>query len=102
MARRAGNSPEVIHRRYHGCIDGHEEAATRELTRVFRKTVICRSFQFCPAVGLHHEVSQPDTGSLGDAIVPLCFAWSSYGRTGIISDMPMWKHLPNRYSAQSR
>lgn len=22
-----GNSPEVIHRRYHGCVDGHEEAA---------------------------------------------------------------------------
>ncbi|GGJ36626.1 tyrosine-type recombinase/integrase [Streptomyces brasiliensis] len=25
VARRAGNSPEVIHRRYEGCIDGHEE-----------------------------------------------------------------------------
>ncbi|WP_405766499.1 site-specific integrase [Streptomyces sp. NBC_00080] len=24
VARRAGNSPEVIHRRYEGCIDGHE------------------------------------------------------------------------------
>ncbi|MGW3020440.1 hypothetical protein [Streptomyces longwoodensis] len=27
VARRVGNSPEVVHRRYHGCIDGHEEAA---------------------------------------------------------------------------
>ncbi|EFH28846.1 conserved hypothetical protein [Streptomyces sviceus ATCC 29083] len=25
VARRAGNSPEVIHGRYEGCIDGHEE-----------------------------------------------------------------------------
>lgn len=28
VARRVGNSPEVIHRRYRDCIDGHEEAAT--------------------------------------------------------------------------
>ncbi len=25
------NSPEVIHRRYHGCIDRHEEAANTNL-----------------------------------------------------------------------
>lgn len=31
VARRVGNSPEVIHRRYHGCIDGHEEAANRRI-----------------------------------------------------------------------
>ncbi|MET9292440.1 site-specific integrase [Streptomyces sp. NPDC003077] len=33
VARRVGNSPEVIHRRYHGCIDGHEEAANEKITR---------------------------------------------------------------------
>lgn len=33
VARRVGNSPEVIHRRYHGCIDGHEEAANERITR---------------------------------------------------------------------
>ncbi|WP_410093204.1 hypothetical protein [Streptomyces sp. me109] len=32
VARRAGNSPEVIHRRCHGCIDGHEEAANAKIT----------------------------------------------------------------------
>ncbi|WP_436840308.1 hypothetical protein [Streptomyces flavofungini] len=31
VARRVGNSPEVIHRRYHGCIDGHEEAANSKI-----------------------------------------------------------------------
>ncbi|MGW3117429.1 tyrosine-type recombinase/integrase [Streptomyces sp. NPDC001107] len=31
VARRVGNSPEVIHRRYHGCIDGHEEAANTKI-----------------------------------------------------------------------
>jgi hypothetical protein len=29
VARRAGNSPEVIHRRYDGYIDGHEELNNR-------------------------------------------------------------------------
>ncbi|MFJ7422448.1 tyrosine-type recombinase/integrase [Streptomyces uncialis] len=33
VARRVGNSPEVIHRRYHGCIDGHEEAANAKITK---------------------------------------------------------------------
>jgi integrase len=33
VARRVGNSPEVIHRRYHGCIDGHEEAANEKISR---------------------------------------------------------------------
>ncbi|MFB7755136.1 tyrosine-type recombinase/integrase [Streptomyces sp. NPDC056121] len=31
VARRAGNSPEVIHRRYEGCIDGHEEANNKKI-----------------------------------------------------------------------
>ncbi|GHE54229.1 hypothetical protein GCM10018785_24660 [Streptomyces longispororuber] len=31
VARRVGNSPEVIHRRYHGCIDGYEEAANEKI-----------------------------------------------------------------------
>ncbi|MGW6258545.1 tyrosine-type recombinase/integrase [Streptomyces sp. NPDC055085] len=31
VARRAGNSPEVIHRRYEGCIDGHEELNNRKI-----------------------------------------------------------------------
>jgi hypothetical protein len=31
VARRVGNSPEVIHRRYHGCVDGHEEAANAKI-----------------------------------------------------------------------
>ncbi len=31
VARRAGNSPEVIHRRYEGCIDGHEEVNNRKI-----------------------------------------------------------------------
>ncbi|MFD5860955.1 tyrosine-type recombinase/integrase [Streptomyces chartreusis] len=31
VARRVGNSPEVIHRRYHGCIDGHEEVANSKI-----------------------------------------------------------------------
>ncbi len=31
VARRAGNSPEVIHRRYEGCIDGHEELNNRRI-----------------------------------------------------------------------
>jgi integrase len=30
VARRAGNSPEVIHRRYEGCIDGHEEVNNKK------------------------------------------------------------------------
>lgn len=33
VARRVGNSPEVIHRRYHGCIDGHEEAANQRIAK---------------------------------------------------------------------
>jgi integrase len=33
VARRAGNSPEVIHRRYEGCIDGHEELNNRKIER---------------------------------------------------------------------
>ncbi|MFD8390514.1 tyrosine-type recombinase/integrase [Streptomyces sp. NPDC059680] len=31
VARRAGNSPEVIHRRYEGCIDGHESLNNRRI-----------------------------------------------------------------------
>ncbi|WP_329057230.1 tyrosine-type recombinase/integrase [Streptomyces sp. NBC_01453] len=31
VARRAGNSPEVIHRRYEGCIDGHEELNNQKI-----------------------------------------------------------------------
>lgn len=31
MARRAGNSPEVIHRRYEGCIGGHEELNNKKI-----------------------------------------------------------------------
>ncbi|OSC61522.1 site-specific integrase [Streptomyces sp. 4F] len=31
VARRAGNSPEVIHRRYEGCIDGHEEVNNKRI-----------------------------------------------------------------------
>ncbi|WP_308122078.1 tyrosine-type recombinase/integrase [Streptomyces sp. TRM70350] len=34
VARRVGSSPEVIHQRYHGCIDGHEEAANAKITKV--------------------------------------------------------------------
>jgi integrase len=34
VARRVGNSPEVIHRRYHGCIDGHEEAANAKIAKL--------------------------------------------------------------------
>ncbi|MEV7322847.1 tyrosine-type recombinase/integrase [Streptomyces sp. NPDC093970] len=34
VARRVGNSPEVIHRRYHGCIDGHEEAANARIAKL--------------------------------------------------------------------
>jgi integrase len=33
VARRVGNSPEVIHRRYHGCIDGHEESANAKIAK---------------------------------------------------------------------
>lgn len=33
VARRVGNSPEVIHRRYHDCIDGHEEAANAKIAK---------------------------------------------------------------------
>ncbi|MEU7382419.1 hypothetical protein AB0A91_20980 [Streptomyces sp. NPDC042207] len=32
VARRVGNSPEVTRRRYHGCIDGHEEAANAKIS----------------------------------------------------------------------
>ncbi|MFF0284742.1 hypothetical protein [Streptomyces sp. NPDC005262] len=31
VSRRAGNSPEVVHRRYAGCIDGHEELNNRKI-----------------------------------------------------------------------
>ena len=31
VARRAGNSPEVIHRRHEGFIDGHEELTNRKI-----------------------------------------------------------------------
>ncbi|UQI47872.1 tyrosine-type recombinase/integrase [Streptomyces sp. HU2014] len=37
VARRVGNSPEVIHRRYHGCIDGHEEAANTKISKVLEE-----------------------------------------------------------------
>ncbi|QLE76270.1 site-specific integrase [Streptomyces rectiverticillatus] len=37
VARRVGNSPEVIHRRYHGCIDGHEEAANVKITKALEE-----------------------------------------------------------------
>ncbi|MFZ3596932.1 tyrosine-type recombinase/integrase [Streptomyces sp. BH104] len=33
VARRAGNSPEVIHRRYEGCIDGHEEVNNEKIAK---------------------------------------------------------------------
>lgn len=33
VARRVGNSPEVIHRRYHGCVDGHEELANAKISK---------------------------------------------------------------------
>nr|WP_260860023.1 tyrosine-type recombinase/integrase [Streptomyces cupreus] len=33
IARRVGNSPKVIHRRYRGCIDGHEEAANVKIAK---------------------------------------------------------------------
>ncbi|OEJ55932.1 integrase [Streptomyces agglomeratus] len=33
VARRAGNSPEVIHRRYEGCIDGHEALNNKKIER---------------------------------------------------------------------
>jgi integrase len=33
VARRVGNSPEAIHRRHHGCIDGHEVAANAKITK---------------------------------------------------------------------
>lgn len=33
VARRVGNTPEVINRRYHGCIDGHEEAANAKIAK---------------------------------------------------------------------
>lgn len=37
VARRVGNSPEVIHRRYHGCIDGHEEMASARIDSALRE-----------------------------------------------------------------
>ncbi|MFE0509516.1 hypothetical protein [Streptomyces sp. NPDC058964] len=37
VARRVGNSPEVIHRRYHGCSDGHEEAANPKITKALEE-----------------------------------------------------------------
>jgi integrase len=37
VARRVGNSPEVIHRRYHGCIDGHEEPPTRRSQEFWKR-----------------------------------------------------------------
>jgi integrase len=37
VARRVGNSPEVIHRRYHGCIDGHEEAANEKIAQALEE-----------------------------------------------------------------
>nr|WP_319732203.1 hypothetical protein [Streptomyces sp. MB09-01] len=33
VARRAGNSPEVIHQRYEGCIDGHEEPNNAKIAK---------------------------------------------------------------------
>jgi hypothetical protein len=33
VARRAGNSPEAIHRRYAGCIDGHEEVNNKKIEK---------------------------------------------------------------------
>ncbi|MFJ2635997.1 tyrosine-type recombinase/integrase [Streptomyces sp. NPDC087422] len=37
VARRVGNSPEVIHRRYHGCIDGHEEVANAKIAKALEE-----------------------------------------------------------------
>lgn len=37
VARRVGNSPEVIHRRYHGCIDGHEEVANAQIEKALEE-----------------------------------------------------------------
>ncbi len=37
VARRVGNSPEVIHRRYHGCIDGHEAMANEKITKALQE-----------------------------------------------------------------
>lgn len=37
VARRVGNSPEVIHRRYHGCIDGHEEVANAKIAKTLEE-----------------------------------------------------------------
>ncbi|GHJ00455.1 hypothetical protein TPA0906_23200 [Streptomyces olivaceus] len=37
VARRVDNSPEVIHRRYHGCVYGHEEVANEKNARSLRE-----------------------------------------------------------------
>jgi integrase len=37
VARRVGNSPEVIHRRYHGCVDGHEEVANAKIAKALEE-----------------------------------------------------------------
>ncbi|MGW9210657.1 tyrosine-type recombinase/integrase [Embleya sp. NPDC055664] len=37
VARRAGNSVEVIHKRYQGCMDGGEEAANRAIERALEE-----------------------------------------------------------------
>ncbi|SCD34675.1 Site-specific recombinase XerD [Streptomyces sp. TverLS-915] len=37
VARRVGNSPEVIHRRYQGCIDGHEQVANDKIARAMEE-----------------------------------------------------------------
>ncbi|MFI6981531.1 tyrosine-type recombinase/integrase [Embleya sp. NPDC050154] len=36
VARRAGNSPEVIHRRYEGCVYGAEEAANKKIDQALK------------------------------------------------------------------
>ncbi|MFE7118377.1 hypothetical protein ACFU99_23475 [Streptomyces sp. NPDC057654] len=36
-ARRVGNSPEVIHRRYRGCTDGREQAANEKIAKALEE-----------------------------------------------------------------
>lgn len=31
------DSPEVIHRQYHGCVDGHEEATNAKITKALEE-----------------------------------------------------------------
>lgn len=75
VARRVGNSPQVIHRRYHGCIDGHEEAANAKIARAMEEAEALHSAPCHRAARAVREIRTALMGRHVPAALPATLAW---------------------------